>query len=137
MPTKPPETFTVAQANRRLPLVRRIVADIHAAYPALEAKRREAGAAGSASAARLSALRREVDLEAERIAGFVRELEQLGCSFKGFEEGLVDFPAELDGRTICLCWRLGEDRIAWWHEADRGFAGRKRLTPEIEEALGA
>jgi hypothetical protein len=43
------------------------------------------------------------------------------------ETGLVDFPGERDGRRIWLCWRLGEDRVAHWHEVDAGFHGRRPL----------
>jgi hypothetical protein len=43
------------------------------------------------------------------------------------EAGLVDFPGERDGRRVWLCWRLGEERVAHWHELDAGFAGRRPL----------
>ncbi len=43
------------------------------------------------------------------------------------ETGLVDFPADREGREVYLCWRLGEDRVGWWHELDTGFVGRKPL----------
>jgi hypothetical protein len=43
------------------------------------------------------------------------------------ETGLVDFPGELDGRRVWLCWRLGEDRVGHFHEVDAGFVGRKPL----------
>ncbi len=43
------------------------------------------------------------------------------------ESGLVDFPAHREGREVYLCWRLGEDRVEWWHELDTGFVGRKPL----------
>ena len=43
------------------------------------------------------------------------------------EAGLVDFPGEVEGRPIWLCWRLGEERVAFWHEIDAGFAGRRPL----------
>jgi hypothetical protein len=39
----------------------------------------------------------------------------------------VDFPSLREGRIVYLCWRLGEDEVAWWHEVDAGFAGRQRL----------
>ena len=42
-------------------------------------------------------------------------------------EGLVDFPSRLDGRTVFLCWRLGEPEVLHWHELDAGFAGRQPL----------
>jgi hypothetical protein len=43
------------------------------------------------------------------------------------ETGLVDFPSERDGRRILLCWRLGEDHVAHWHDPEAGFAGRRSL----------
>ena len=41
--------------------------------------------------------------------------------------GLVDFRSVRDGRVVYLCWRLGEDRIRYWHDLDAGFAGRQPL----------
>jgi hypothetical protein len=43
------------------------------------------------------------------------------------ETGLIDFPGERDGEQVWLCWRLGEERVAWWHPLDTGFIGRKPL----------
>ena len=43
------------------------------------------------------------------------------------EVGLVDFPGEREGRRVYLCWRLGEDRVAYWHGVDSGFASRKPI----------
>ena len=45
--------------------------------------------------------------------------------------GLVDFPSERDGRTVLLCWRLGEPEVQYWHELDSGYAGRQPLSPEL------
>ena len=50
-----------------------------------------------------------------------------GILLRDPETGLVDFPAELEGRRVFLCWRLGEDRVAWFHEEQGGFASRKPL----------
>jgi hypothetical protein len=55
------------------------------------------------------------------------ELDGIGVQLKRIDDGLVDFPSERDGRVVNLCWRLGEDTIAWWHELDAGFAGRQPL----------
>jgi hypothetical protein len=60
------------------------------------------------------------------------ELEGLaadGIVLRDADTGLVDFPAERDGRVIQLCWRLGEERVAFWHEVDAGFGNRKPLEP--------
>ena len=62
---------------------------------------------------------------------FIGELHELGALFKGFEVGLVDFYAMMDGRPVFLCWKLDEDQIEWWHELDGGFAGRQRLPAHL------
>jgi hypothetical protein len=46
-------------------------------------------------------------------------------------KGLVDFPTIMDGRTVCLCWKLDEPEVLFWHEWDSGFAGRQPLTRPI------
>ena len=76
------------------------------------------------------ALKTEIDTVAGKINSYLQELEQLGCEFKGPDQGLVDFHGRLDGREILWCWKLGEDRIAHWHELDAGFAGRQAI-PEV------
>lgn len=43
------------------------------------------------------------------------------------ESGLIDFPSIRDGEEVYLCWRPGEDRVAWWHDPEAGFAGRRPL----------
>ncbi|TMK23414.1 MAG: DUF2203 family protein [Actinobacteria bacterium] len=58
------------------------------------------------------------------------ELEHLaerGILLRDPEVGLIDFPAEREGRRVYLCWRLGEDEVAWYHEATAGFGNRKPL----------
>jgi hypothetical protein len=58
------------------------------------------------------------------------ELEHLaerGILLRDPEIGLIDFPAERGGRPVYLCWRLGEDQVAWYHEANAGFGSRKPL----------
>ena len=62
--------------------------------------------------------------EIERTVG---EIEQLGCQFKGIDLGLVDFPADVDGQVVLLCWQYGEKSIGFWHTVDGGFAGRRPL----------
>ena len=54
-------------------------------------------------------------------------LRELGVVLRDLERGLVDFPSLRDGREVYLCWQEGEDEIAFWHEVDAGFAGRRPL----------
>jgi hypothetical protein len=46
---------------------------------------------------------------------------------RDIDRGLIDFPAIRDGQEVYLCWELGEDRVAWWHELDAGYGGRQPL----------
>lgn len=59
--------------------------------------------------------------------GALAELERRGIVVRDPTSGLIDFPAEREGKEVFLCWRLGEDRVAWWHPTDSGFAGRRPL----------
>lgn len=71
----------------------------------------------------------ELQRLAEHIALCIAELEALGATFRGFEEGLVDFPSHIGGRLAYLCWRLGEPAVEHWHEAEAGFDRRMRIAP--------
>jgi hypothetical protein len=125
--------FTVEDANRTLPLVRRIVSDVVRDYWRWQEKVREFE---EVAATRLAdqpnedadRLEREAQQLAKDIDGYLAEIRQLGVEMKGFDTGLVDFPSERDGKPVLLCWRLGEDSVQYWHEEEAGFAGRQPLT---------
>jgi hypothetical protein len=126
--------FTVEQANRTLPLVRRIVEDIVGDYGRWQEQVRafESAAAATRSgelSVDAAQLQRQAQSTASQIDGYVRELEALGLEFKGFDLGLVDFPGEIDGRPVYLCWRLGEPAVQFWHEIDGGYTGRRPVAP--------
>jgi hypothetical protein len=128
-----PRLFTREEAERTLPLVQRIVRDLMLEHPAWRraVARYEvlAGAAkpGEAESAEMVAAQHDVEAHASRIEGYLGELQQVGCVFKGFEDGLVDFYTLREDRLVFLCWRYGEDRITHWHELDAGAAGRQPL----------
>jgi hypothetical protein len=124
--------FSVEEANRTLPLVRRIVQDIvqaHAAWTRVVQRFEVAAASSRAESPHPEAetLQRDAEVLAREIQEFVEELQDLGVEFKGFELGLVDFPSEREGRPVFLCWKLGEDAVSFWHEVDEGYAGRRPL----------
>lgn len=74
-----------------------------------------------------------VRFERERLADSLKEalekIQSTGCVVKDLDTGLLDFPAILNNEEVYLCWRLGEERIRFWHRQDEGFAGRKPLDP--------
>jgi hypothetical protein len=125
-------TFTVEDANRTLPLVRRIVSDVVRDYWRWQEKVREyeeVAATRNADQPNEGADRLEQEAQqlARDIDGYLAEIRALGVEMKGFDCGLVDFPSEIDGRPVLLCWQLGEDSVRYWHEEDAGFAGRRPL----------
>ncbi len=128
--------FTVEDANRTLPLVRRIVSDAVRDYWQWQDKIREyeevaANRVATQPSEEAERLEREAAQLAREIDGYIAEIRQLGVELKGFDTGLVDFPAELNGKPVLLCWQLGEDSVQYFHEEDAGFAGRQPL-PSIQ-----
>lgn len=120
--------FTVEEANRTLPLVRRIVEDILAEHERLERLIGELGAARARRSAELPELRRTVAASSSALEEYLAELHAVGCLFKGSPEGLVDFYHLRGGRPVFLCWKLGEEEVAFWHELEAGYRGREPLT---------
>ena len=66
---------------------------------------------------------------AESIHSALEQIQSTGCIVKDIEVGLLDFPARINGEAVYLCWRLGEDRIRFYHSQDEGFSGRKPIDP--------
>jgi hypothetical protein len=62
-----------------------------------------------------------------RLDELLTEVRETGVELKGVAPLLVDFPADLDEVPVYLCWLEGESELAWYHRADLGFAGRRRL----------
>ena len=57
----------------------------------------------------------------------MRKIEEMGCEVKGIREGLIDFPSLREGREVCLCCRMPEKEILFWHDLNAGFTGRKPI----------
>lgn len=133
--------FTVKEAERTLPLLKRILSDLRVEYDIWREAMSsyEILAAGSRAesgeTADLISSRVAVTQAANRINDYLLELEAVGCLFKGFDEGLVDFYALRDDRLVLLCWRLGEDHITHWHEVDAGYSGRQPIDPALFSAV--
>jgi hypothetical protein len=120
------KVFTIGEANRALPLVRRIVADVvrtHEEATVLHA-RLEERLPGAVRDNVQDALEKAVD----KLADLVDELRAIGCELKDYRLGLIDFLARHGGREICLCWKHGEMAVDYWHELHDGFAGRQPVS---------
>lgn len=137
-PLRRRRTFTVQEANAALPLVRAIVRDlVEASRDVVERRERLSFLIGGRSRDKqdpyreeLAQIEDELEKDSRQLQEYVAELRQLGVEPKSATEGLVDFPAVIDGRLVYLCWKMGEPEVLHWHELDAGFAGRQPLAAE-------
>ncbi len=137
--------FTIEQANAMLPLVRAITADLTTlARDVVDRRQRLASFAKRKSttasdpyAEELASMQQAVTDDSQRLQEFIEELRRLGLEPKGALDGLVDFPAMMDGKLIYLCWKLGEPEVTHWHDLDAGFAGRQSLVAGVSAGVDA
>jgi hypothetical protein len=73
----------------------------------------------------------------QRVKDAMAEIDAMGVQVKDLDIGLLDFPCEVDGQTVLLCWKLGEKAITHWHGVSEGFAGRKPIDERITKAKRA
>jgi hypothetical protein len=127
--------FTLEEANAAVaelrPVVERAVS--HRRKLA-EAQRRQAalvmqigGNGGDLQPSDLREAAEAIQREAAALTECVEQIDAAGAQIKSLEEGLLDFPSLRDDEEVLLCWKLGEEEIAYWHGVDEGFAGRKPL----------
>lgn len=134
--SEPRKFFTVAQVNAMLPLVRAIVTDLVELTREVVERRerlahlmqdRETDEPNDLYHQELVQVDEQMQRDGNRLRELVDELRSLGAEPKDGTLGLVDFPTVMDGRTVCLCWKLDEPEVLFWHEWDSGFGGRKPL----------
>ncbi len=65
----------------------------------------------------------------EAVRSALERIQATGCVVKDLDVGLLDFPARINNQEVYLCWRLGEDRIRFYHRQDEGFSARKPIDP--------
>ena len=120
--------FTLQEANETLETIRPWMDEIQAIRREILARRpdvwpvivRAAGNGGSRDASKLV-------VEFKRLDALVHKIQETGVLFKDVNLGLLDFSALKDGREVYLCWKYGEDDIAFWHEIEAGYAGRRPI----------
>lgn len=108
--------FTVAEANRALPYIQRVVTDIAAVYAQVIELRRELDGLDDGKARKITAAEYEADMD--RLGDLVDELHAVGVELRDFENGRVDFPALYEDRDVMLAWQIGETSVAAWRELD-------------------
>ena len=78
---------------------------------------------------KLAAVRLEHNQLGEILKSALNRILETGCIIKDLDVGLLDFPAVINQQDVYLCWKVGEDRIRFYHRQNEGFAGRKPLDP--------
>jgi len=73
----------------------------------------------------------------QRAKDALAEIDSIGVQVKDLNIGLLDFPCQVDGRIVLLCWKLGEKSITHWHGTEEGFAGRKPIDERITRSRKA
>jgi hypothetical protein len=128
------KTFTLSEAQTLLPLMESLLRRAQTASARADALEREMQAlsqriflAGGMRVDVQVAARRRAEREkaAQEAKDSLAEIDAIGVRVQDFEAGLLDFPCVVDGRTVLLCWRLGEPAIAYWHSEEDGVADRK------------
>ncbi len=120
MSTAATRVFTAEEASRMLPLVRRIVVDILESGNGMKTMARETMTGDHAA---------KLEHRIAELKSYVKELEDLGCSYKDwdFKTGLVDFPAEIEGRSAYLSWRSDETSVCHYYFIEENCEHRRPL----------
>jgi hypothetical protein len=119
--------FTVEQANASLATVKPLLQKLRDARDLLtdeEAHEVLSDAAPGNGGGEPGTQVGEAFLEVRRL---LLALQEAGIVVRDIDRGLIDFPTIIDGREVYLCWELGEDEVAFWHELDAGYRGRRPL----------
>ncbi len=123
-----PQIFTLEEASKTLEVIRplmeeivmisrKIIANQPEIWPAIE---KSVGNGGNATLSKLV-------WDFEKLDNLLHQVQATGALVKDMSSGLLDFPAIRNGQEVYLCWKVGEEKIEYWHEIEAGFAGRQSI----------
>jgi hypothetical protein len=134
------KTFTVEQAQALLPVLKTLLKTAMAGKTTIEQIEKElqdlrhrillAGGL-SVDVGALAARRVERDKAMQEIKDALAEVHAIGVQVKDLDLGLLDFPCAVEDQTVLLCWKVGEEKIEYWHGLEEGFKGRKPIDQRI------
>jgi len=134
--------FTLSEAQSLIPEVERALrdaifhkAEYQSADQELDGSLRRIQMAGGSrvNPGPILALRARRDTSAAALKGAFEKVQEIGAQIKDLDIGLIDFMTRYKDREVCLCWKLGEDTISYWHDPEEGFRGRKPIDQEFVE----
>ena len=132
--------FTLLEAQRALPEVERHLRE--ALFHKAESQKAQDDMDRTTERIRMSggarvnpgqvlALRTRRDNSISALKDALDEIHEAGAVVKDLDIGLLDFMTRYRDRDACLCWKLGEDQISFWHGTEEGFPGRKAIDQEF------
>ena len=137
--------FTIAMANAMLPLVRSITADIVRLTHEFEQTQerldylnesRVTERSDDIYGKEVSSIEKLNDAKSENVKLCISELDDLGLSARHVAEGFVDFPAQRKNERVCLCWKLGEAEVKFWHLQNEECISRRPVDLELIRQSG-
>jgi hypothetical protein len=139
-------TFTLDEAQDLLPVLesllrnaidgKQLIESVDAEFQAIAHKIFLSGGM-SLNVVHLAARKAQREKAIQRLKDAMAEIDAMGVEVKDLDIGLLDFPCEVDGQIVLLCWKLGEKAITHWHGVSEGFAGRKPVDERISKAKRA
>jgi hypothetical protein len=139
-------TFTLEEAHSLLPVLesllrtaidgKKLIESVDAEFQAL-AHRIYLSGGLLLNVVHMARRKAEREKTIQRVKDALAEIDATGVQVKDLDTGLLDFPCKVEGRTVLLCWKLGEPGITHWHGTSEGFAGRKPIDERITKAKRA
>ena len=136
-------TFTLEEAQELLPVLESLLRTaiegkrlIESVDSELQDTAQKVFLRGGMSLNVLHLARRKAEREKaiQKVKDAMAEFDAIGVQVKDLDIGLLDFPCEVDGQIVLLCWKLGEKAITHWHGVSEGYAGRKPVDERITKA---
>ena len=119
--------FTLEEANELLPQLTTLLTRLREAKDDLTDTEAHEALSEAAPTNGGGEQGRQVGVAFLEVRQLLETVERAGIVLRDIDRGLVDFPALMDDREVYLCWELGEDEIAYWHELEGGYGGREPL----------
>ena len=126
---KPPRPESRKDRERRM----KKTVDTSADRPLRAADRIRASGGMHVNQSQIQAVCVRRDAGAAALKQALDRIEEAGALVKDLDIGLIDFISRFQDRDVCLCWKLGETGIAFWHSVDEGFQGRKPIDQEFRD----
>jgi hypothetical protein len=118
--------FTIEQANKMLPLIRSITANVMETWEEILKRRDEIK-----DIREQEELKEELNYLIDKVNRYIKEVEELGCFVEEFKRGIINFPSLFNGRRVLLSWYPQDERVGYFHELDETFRDRLAVNDRI------